>query len=86
MHSPICSPSVGRSICVFSGGSTTQGDALNVPLEDQDLVEEIQLLTDLLVVAADTDGPLDQTQVDTALGLDSGSTRARLGLDSGSTR
>jgi hypothetical protein len=46
-------------------------DPLEVPLEDDRLVEEIGLLTDLIVVASDHDGPLDTEEVDALLGLSS---------------
>jgi hypothetical protein len=44
-------------------------DPLEVPLEDAVLIEEIGLLTELIVAATDHDEPLDTDQVDMALGL-----------------
>lgn len=44
-------------------------DPLEVPLEDETLVEEIGLLTELMLAATDHHGPLDPAEVDIALGL-----------------
>lgn len=44
-------------------------DQLQVSLVDQSLVEEIQLLTDLIVAATETNVPLDQHAIDVALHL-----------------
>ena len=44
-------------------------DPLEVPLEDEALVEEIGLLPDLILAATDHQGPLDPAEVDIALGL-----------------
>jgi len=52
-----------------SGGKAMGVDPLQVPLEDEPLVEEITLLTDLIVAATEADGPLDQGAIDQALGL-----------------
>jgi len=44
-------------------------DALEVPLEDDALVEEIGLLIELILAASDHDEPLDREAIDIALGL-----------------
>ncbi|NUR07512.1 MAG: hypothetical protein HOQ22_00590 [Nocardioidaceae bacterium] len=44
-------------------------DPLQVPLEDEPLIQEIRLLTDLIVAATETAGPLDDAEIDRALGL-----------------
>jgi hypothetical protein len=38
-------------------------------LQDDDLLEEIGLTGELMVLAAESSGPLSQTDVDTVLGL-----------------
>ena len=44
-------------------------DQLQVSLVDQSMVEEIQMLTDLIVAATETNGPLDQHAIDVVLRL-----------------
>ena len=43
-------------------------DPLDVDLQDDDLVAEILLLTDLMVTASQSEGPLPQSVIDTILG------------------
>ena len=45
-------------------------DALDVVLHDEQVVDEIRLVTELMVVAAMSPGDLDQDVIDGALGLD----------------
>jgi hypothetical protein len=45
-------------------------DALDVELQDQELGDEIRLVTELMVVAATAPGELDQDVIDDALGVD----------------
>lgn len=44
-------------------------DPLDVDLQDDDLVAEILLLTDLMVSASPSEGPLSQSVIDTVLGV-----------------
>jgi hypothetical protein len=44
-------------------------DALHVSLHDDELFEELQLTTDLIIAASQTDRPLSDTAVDRLLGL-----------------
>ena len=44
-------------------------DPLEVPLEDEALVEEIGLLTDVMLAATEHPGPLGRDEIDVALGL-----------------
>lgn len=44
-------------------------DPLEVRLEDEPLVEEIGLLTELILAASDHDGALVDEEIDIALGL-----------------
>ena len=48
------------------------GNALDVELQDEQTVEEIRLVTELMVVAAMASGDLDQDVIDEALGVDPG--------------
>jgi hypothetical protein len=45
-------------------------DQLNVPLEDAELLAEVELTTNLIIAASEADAPLDQAEVDRLLGLD----------------
>ncbi len=44
-------------------------DPLDVPLEDSELLEEVELISTLMVAAGETDGQLDCTQIDSLLGV-----------------
>lgn len=44
-------------------------DQFDVRLTDDDLLTEIELMADLIVAAAASDGPLSQAQVDAMLGV-----------------
>ena len=44
-------------------------DQLNVPLEDAELLAEVELTTNLIIAASGTDEPLSQDEVDKILGL-----------------
>jgi hypothetical protein len=46
------------------------GNALDVELQDEQTVEEIRLVTELMVVAATVPGELDQEIIDDALGVE----------------
>ncbi len=48
-------------------------DALDTDLRDDQMVDEIRLVTELMVIASMTPGELDQDVIDGALGIDSGS-------------
>ena len=45
-------------------------DQLNVPLEDSELLAEVELTTNLIIAASEADAPLPQDEVDRLLGLD----------------
>ena len=51
------------------GGSALVDDQLNVPLEDSELLAEVELTTNLIIAASESDGPLEQDQIDQLLGL-----------------
>jgi hypothetical protein len=46
------------------------GDELDVPLEDPVLLEEVELLSSLMIQAGAAEEPLDQAEVDRLLGID----------------
>jgi hypothetical protein len=52
------------------GGSGVVDDQLNVPLEDAELLAEVELTTNLIIAASESDTSLPQDQVDRLLGLD----------------
>jgi hypothetical protein len=45
------------------------GDHLDVPLEDGQLMEEVELISALMIAASENDGHLDQGEIDRLLGL-----------------
>jgi hypothetical protein len=45
-------------------------DQLNVPLEDVELLAEVELTTNLIIAASEADTPLPQDVVDRLLGVD----------------
>ncbi|HEX6246490.1 MAG TPA: hypothetical protein VFZ64_01350 [Nocardioidaceae bacterium] len=49
-------------------------DKLNVPLEDAELLAEVELTTNLIIAASESEAELSQEQVDALLGLTSGET------------
>ena len=58
------------------GGSGLVDDQLNVPLEDAELLAEVELTTNLIIAASEADDSLPQEQVDRLLGLDPDETRS----------
>ncbi len=44
-------------------------DQLNVPLEDAELLAEVELTTNLIIAASESDDPLPQDKIDQLLGL-----------------
>ncbi|HET9759115.1 MAG TPA: hypothetical protein VFP51_05135 [Nocardioidaceae bacterium] len=44
-------------------------DQLNVPLEDSELLAEVELTTNLIIAASESDSTLPQDEVDRLLGL-----------------
>jgi len=50
-------------------GGLVDYDPLSVPLEDAELLEEIRLLTELILAATHLNGALDQATIDRVLGL-----------------
>jgi hypothetical protein len=46
-------------------------DQLNVPLEDAELLAEVELTTNLIIAASESDAALPQEEVDRLLGLES---------------
>ena len=45
-------------------------DQLNVPLEDAELLAEVELTTNLIIAASEAEAVLPQAEVDRLLGLD----------------
>ncbi len=42
-------------------------DVLNLPLQDHELLAEIAMISDLMIVAAESDGPIPQPAIDAVL-------------------
>ncbi len=59
-----------------SGGMAERGsvmdDQLNVPLEDAELLAEVELTTNLIIAASEAAGSLTQAEVDELLGVAGG--------------
>jgi hypothetical protein len=53
-------------------GSDAVDDQLNVPLVDAELLEEVELTTNLIIAASEADAMLPQAVVDDLLGLTGG--------------
>ncbi len=51
-----------------TGGGVVD-DKLNVPLEDAELLAEVELTTNLIIAASEAEASLSQEQVDVLLGL-----------------
>jgi hypothetical protein len=55
---------------LYGGRRTTAvGDHLDVPLEDATLMEEVELISTLMIAAGESDEPLDPQRIDQLLGL-----------------
>ena len=53
----------------MQGGMGVMDDQLNVPLEDAELLAEVELTTNLIIAASESDATLPQEEVDRLLGL-----------------
>ena len=52
-------------------------DQLDVPLEDSVLLEEVELISTLMIAAAGSEDQLDQARIDDLLGVSDSDTGAR---------
>jgi len=52
---------------IVVGRRGVMDDQLNVPLEDAELLEEVELTTNLIIAASESDATLTQDQVDQIL-------------------
>jgi hypothetical protein len=55
---------------VAQGGISVMDDQLDVPLEDAELLAEVEMTTNLIIAASEADDALPQDEVDRLLGLD----------------
>ena len=53
-----------------SGGIGVMDDQLNVPLEDAELLAEVELTTNLIIAASEADATMPQDEVDRLLGVE----------------
>ncbi len=53
----------------MQGGMGVMDDQLNVPLEDAELLAEVELTTNLIIAASESEATLPQDEVDRLLGL-----------------
>ena len=51
-------------------GGGVVDDQLNVPLEDAELLEEVEMTTNLIIAASEADSTLSQAEVDRLLGVE----------------
>ena len=51
------------------GSERAVDDQLDVPLEDSALLEEVELISTLIIAASENEGHLDQGQIDNLLGV-----------------
>jgi len=54
-------------------------DQLDVTVQDTEVLDEIEMMTNLIIATSETDGPLPQGQIDEILGVNPSVPRARLG-------
>jgi hypothetical protein len=52
------------------GRSGVVDDQLNVPLEDAELLEEVEMTTNLIIAASEADASLSQAEIDRLLGIE----------------
>jgi hypothetical protein len=52
------------------GGSGLVDDKLDVPLEDAELLDEVELTTNLIIAASESEAELTQEEVDRLLGVE----------------
>ncbi len=45
-------------------------DQLDVTVHDTEVLDEIEMMTNLIIATSESDGPLTQALIDTILGLD----------------
>ncbi|MEW1957812.1 hypothetical protein [Kineococcus sp. NPDC059986] len=69
MTNPDPEPAPGKGRAVVPGART------GAPLADTVLAEEIELYTDVVVAASESDGPLPEGELDRVLGVDGAPTR-----------
>jgi hypothetical protein len=53
-----------------SGGIGVMDDQLNVPLEDAELLAEVELTTNLIIAASEAEATMPQDEVDRLLGIE----------------
>ena len=53
----------------MEGGGGVVDDQLNVPLEDSELLAEVELTTNLIIAASESEDSLSQDEVDQLLGI-----------------
>ena len=61
---------VRQELALAQEGRSRVDDQLNVPLEDSELLAEVELTTNLIIAASEADASLPQAEVDRLLGLD----------------
>ena len=52
------------------GGSHSVSDKFDVPLEDPELLDEVELTTNLIIAATSADHELSQGEIDALLGVE----------------
>jgi hypothetical protein len=58
-------------------GRRVVDDHLDVPLEDATLMEEVELISTLMIAASEAEGDMDQAQIDQLLGVADASAQDR---------
>ncbi len=52
------------------GSTHAMTDVLNLPLHDRDLLAEIEMVTELIAVATESDGPICERTIDSVLAVE----------------
>jgi len=57
------------STCPSLKGRCVVHDQFDISLEDKELLGEVELTTNLIIAASESDGPLSQDEIDAILGV-----------------
>ncbi|MDQ3485837.1 MAG: hypothetical protein M3445_10580, partial [Actinomycetota bacterium] len=50
--------------------ATSVNDQLDVTVHDTEVLDEIEMMTNLIIATSESDGPLTQVRIDAILGVD----------------
>ncbi len=62
--------SVSLVISLFRPKGAQVNDQLDVNVQDTEVLDEIEMMTNLIIATSESQGPLTQAQIDAILGID----------------